>query len=60
MIKKGEVVLYDFGFSMIEAKVIRVYGNEYVKVKHKNNFMDWLFPYTQIVHTSRICRITDL
>jgi hypothetical protein len=35
MMKKGDTILYHFAFRIQEAKVIEVYDDKYIKVKHK-------------------------
>jgi hypothetical protein len=39
-IKKGDIILYRFGGKMQEAKVLKIYSNDYVKVRHKGEFLD--------------------
>lgn len=35
-IKKGDTVVYSFAYGLVEAKVIKVIGDDYLKVKHKD------------------------
>lgn len=48
--KRGDTVIYHFGFEgIIEAKVLQVYGNELIKVRHKDSTR-----FTDIIRTDRV------
>jgi len=55
-IKKGDVILYKFAYSYVEAKVIKVYDEDFIKVRH-NDFpfpLNLLLGYREIIKTSRV------
>lgn len=55
-IKKGDVILYKFAYSYVEAKVIKVYGGDFIKVRH-NDYpfpLNLLLGYREVIKTSEV------
>jgi hypothetical protein len=55
---KGEKHLMEFGFSIIQVKVIREFG-AYVKIRHWNSLSDKIIPYYQIVRKQRLIDLEE-
>lgn len=58
-IKKGETIIYNFAFGLVEAKVIKVLGEDYLKVKHKDFcIFDYvLIGYKHIIRKDRVLSV---
>ena len=55
-IKKGDVILYKFAYSYVEAKVIKVYDEDFIKVRHNDLpfIINFLVGYVDIIETSKV------
>lgn len=55
-IKKGDRILYLYGFSYVEAKVIKDYSGGFIKVRH-NDYpfpLNLLLGYREVIKTSEV------
>ena len=55
-ITKGDKILYHFGFRTQEAKVIQVFSNGYLKVRH-NDFL--CFGFRDVIHESEVLAVKN-